>query len=408
MTTATPTQFKETDIGLIPKEWGFDSLGNHCKILGGKRLPKEDSLVNQKTDHPYIRITDLGDFGVNESGLKYISDETHAKIKKYIIESGDIYISNAGTIGLVGLVKDNLSGANLTENAVRLTKLNGLNNLFLGYYLKSESGQNQIRQNTVGAVQPKLPIYGVANIKLPIPELTEQKEIAEILSSLDDKIELNRKINANLEKLAGSLFKKWFVDIGVELPDGWKIEPLDEIANFLNGLALQKYPAENEEDFLPVIKIRELNNGITDSTDKASTKIPAEYILKNGDIIFSWSGSLDVVIWSSGPGALNQHLFKVTSDRYPKWFYYQWTKYFLPSFQKIASDKAVTMGHIKRGHLTESKVLVPDEKTFAGMDRTMAPIIELVINNLVETRRLMDIRDSLLPRLMSGKIRVNI
>lgn len=170
---------------------------------------------------------------------------------------------------------------------------------------------------------------------------------------------------------------------------------------------MQKYPAESELEYLPVIKIRELKNGITDTTDKASINIPEEYVLKDGDVVFSWSGSLEVVIWCFGPGALNQHLFKVTSDHYPKWFYYQWIKYFLPSFQNIAADKAVTMGHIKRGHLTEASVLVPDEKTLSKMNNLMSPIIEMIINNSIESQNLIKMRETLLPRLMSGMIRVN-
>ena len=149
-----------------------------------------------------------------------------------------------------------------------------------------------------------------------------------------------------MEQIAQNLFKHWFIDFEFpnvdgkpykssggeilaselgDIPEGWTIKPLDEIAEFLNGLALQKYPPENADDFLPVIKIRELRTGVNDGSDKASINIPKKYIIDNGDIIFSWSGSLDVVIWNFGKGALNQHLFKVDSDKYPKWFYYYWT-----------------------------------------------------------------------------------
>ena len=278
--------------------------------------------------------------------------------------------------------------------------------LFLYYLLKNNV--QKLIDHASGSTFQELSGKTLKSLSFGFPDTNEQKQIAEILSSLDDKIELNRKINANLENLMSALFKKWFVEIGDELPEGWDIKPLDEVADFLNGLALQKYPAESETEFLPVIKIRELKNGITDATDKASVNIPENYILKNGDVVFSWSGSLEVVIWCQGSGALNQHLFKVTSDKYPKWFYYQWIKYFLPVFQNIASDKAVTMGHIKRGHLTESKVLIPDKNTLTEMDKLMTPIIDMIINNSIESQNLIKTRDSLLPRLMNGRIRVNI
>ena len=194
--------------------------------------------------------------------------------------------------------------------------------------------------------------------KLPVqlPPLPEQRAIATVLGSLDDKIELNRRMNGTLEGLARALFRAWFVDFepvrakmagrptglvgeiealfpegmeeredGVERPRGWRVKSLDEIAGYLNGLALQKYPP-NGEDSLPVIKIAQLRKGNTDGADRASVDIPPDYIIDDGDVLFSWSGSLEVVIWCGGKGALNQHLFKVTSNHYPKWYYYLWTK----------------------------------------------------------------------------------
>jgi len=165
---------------------------------------------------------------------------------------------------------------------------------------------------------------------------------------LDDKIELNSQTNSTLEAIAQAIFKQWFVDftypgatgemVDSELgpiPKGWRIKPLDEIADFLNGLALQKFPPENETEYLPVIKIRELRNGVTESSDQASRKLPKDYIIQDGDLLFSWSGSLEVKFWVGGEGALNQHLFKVTSKNFPPWFLlsldfassYQFSKY---------------------------------------------------------------------------------
>ena len=189
------------------------------------------------------------------------------------------------------------------------------------------------------------------------------------------------------------------------IPLGWEIKPLDQVANYLNGLALQKYPPENDE-YLPVIKIRELKQGITQKTDKASSQIPEDYIIDDGDIIFSWSGSLEVVIWGEGKGALNQHLFKVSSKEYPKWFYYYQTLRFLPSFRQTAADKATTMGHIKRQHLTESLVAVPNKDVLSMANKLLKPIIKQIINNKIESHYLIALRDSILPKLMSGKLEV--
>ncbi|MEN6300659.1 MAG: restriction endonuclease subunit S, partial [Anaerolineaceae bacterium] len=248
------------------------------------------------------------------------------------------------------------------------------------------------------------------------PESIEtQRRIAEILSALDDKIELNRQTNATLEAIAQAIFKEWFVNFNfpgatgelVEselgmIPKGWKILPMDKIADFLNGLALQNYPAENDYDYLPVIKIREMKNGITDSSDKASKNLPAKYIVHDGDLLFSWSGSLEIIFWVGGDGALNQHLFKVTSNNYPIWFCYFWILQYIDKFKGIAEDKTTTMGHIQRHHISEAICLIPDK--LENIDKVMNPIIEKIINNQKEVILLAKIRDALLPKLMSGEI----
>lgn len=157
---------------------------------------------------------------------------------------------------------------------------------------------------------------------------------------------------------------------------------------------------------MPVIKIAELRRGVTGFSDRASVNIPPDYIVKDGDILFSWSGSLEVCIWCGGKGALNQHLFKVTSECYPKWFYYQWIKEYLPQFRLIASGKATTMGHIQRHHLKEALVVVPPDKALQSMNQTMGPVLAKIETNNIESRRLAQIRDTLLPKLLSGEIRV--
>ena len=270
---------------------------------------------------------------------------------------------------------------------------------------------------------------------LHLPQLLEQRAIAHILGTLDDKIELNRRMNETLEEMARAIFKSWFVDFDPvrakaegrdpglpkhiadlfpdsfedselgEIPAGWSVEPLDQIAQFLNGLALQKYPPEGNE-YLPAIKIAELRKGVTESSGRASIAVPPQYIVENGDLLFSWSGSLEVQLWTWGRGAMNQHLFKVSSDRYPKWFYYYWIKKHLLQFRMIAADKATTMGHIKRHHLTDALTIVPPNPALEMMSETMEPLVNKMLNNDLESRTLASLRDALLPRLISGELRV--
>lgn len=191
------------------------------------------------------------------------------------------------------------------------------------------------------------------------------------------------------------------------IPKGWEVKPLDKIASYMNGYAMQKYPPNEGEDYLPVIKIRELRAGATDNnSNHASLDIPEKYIIKDGDVLFSWSGSLLVTLWTGGEGALNQHLFKVTSKSYPKWFYYLWTDYHLSEFQRIAAGKATTMGHIKRSHLSQALAVVPDEKVMTEGDEILSPIIDKIIITYLESQTLGKIRETFLPKLMSGEIEV--
>jgi type I restriction enzyme, S subunit len=264
--------------------------------------------------------------------------------------------------------------------------------------------QYAISQMNGSSGRQRVPTESLQSIDVTIPSLPEQRAIAGILGALDDKIELNRRMNRTLESMARAVFRQWFVED--KTPNDWEEKSLDEIADFLNGLALQKFPASEGDDYLPVIKIAQLRTNNTEGADRASTNISSQYVIEDGDILFSWSGSLTVVAWCGGKGALNQHLFKVTSEKYPKWFYYYWTKHHLADFQAIAAGKATTMGHIQRHHLRDAKILVPSDKELKEMDKVMSPILDKIICNAKESRTLASLRDSLLPKLMSGEVPV--
>jgi type I restriction enzyme S subunit len=270
---------------------------------------------------------------------------------------------------------------------------------------------------------------------ISLPDIQTQRAIAHILGTLDDKIELNRRMNATLEAMARALFKSWFVDFDPvrakaegrdtrlpaevaalfpdgfkgsevgDVPVGWKVKGLDEIARFLNGLALQKYPSKDGRS-LPVIKIAQLRTGNTDGADAASADLEPDYIVQDGDLLFSWSGSLECVVWAGGPGALNQHLFKVTSAEYPMWLCYMWIHQHLEDFRRIAAGKAMTMGHIQRHHLSDAKVILPSSPLLNAADAVIGPLIGKIWRQSVQARTLAALRDTLLPKLISGALRV--
>jgi type I restriction enzyme, S subunit len=287
-----------------------------------------------------------------------------------------------------------------------------------------------------GSAQPSLNRNFIYSIRIQVPARWEQDEIAHLLNSLDDRIALLRETNTTLEAIAQALFKSWFVDFdpvhakqqglapaGMDeataalfpdsfeesalglVPKGWKVCALDEIATYLNGLALQKFPP-SDDSWLPVIKIAQLRKGDTVGADRAGRNLKPEYIIQNGDVLFSWSGSLEVEVWCGGEGALNQYLFKVKSKEFPKWLYLHWTRHHLDHFRQIAASKATTMGHIQRAHLSEAKALVPPAALLGAMDAYFAPLLARIVQNELQAQTLATLRDTLLPRLISGQLRL--
>ena len=282
-----------------------------------------------------------------------------------------------------------------------------VDNSYFYYLLSQQEFFDYIMSGAKGCKMPRGDKRQIMQWKVELPPLDEQRHIASVLLSLDEKIELNRRINGNLEQQAQALFNHYFIE-RPDLLGKYKIGNLTEIANYLNGLAMQKFRPQMKENGIPVLKIKELGQGYTDaSSDICSENIADEYKVHNGDVIFSWSGTLMVKIWCGGLCGLNQHLFKVTSEIYPKWFYYFWTKHHLNKFIRIAQDKAVTMGHIKRRDLEVSEILIPQMDILAKLDAIINPLFSQIIEMKCENRNLATIRDILLPRLMSGTLKID-
>ena len=401
-------------------EWKEVTLGDLCEISSSKRIFAKEYQTN---GIPFYRGKEIIEKqkGNTISNELFISRNRYEEIKaKYgVPQQRELLLTSVGTLGVPYVIKEEefyFKDGNLTW----FRHFNGLDVEYLYYWFLSPYGKNEINAKAIGSTQKALTIDSLSkfNIKIPI-NLEDQRRIASILSSLDRKIELNNKINADLEEMAQAIFKNWFVDfepfkdgkfVDSELgmiPEGWKVGRLTEIASYMNGLAMQKFPPENNEDSLPVLKIKELGQGFcgTDS-DRCSCNIKDECIIHNGDVIFSWSGTLLVDVWCGGDCGLNQHLFKVTSKDYPKWFYYYWTKHHLQEFIHIAKDKAVTMGHIKRGHLEEAMVAIPDNDSMEKAHELFEPILSKMISLRLENSHLSLLRDTLLPRLMSGELEV--
>ena len=278
---------------------------------------------------------------------------------------------------------------------------------FLYYVLADDDFFTYSMATSKGTKMPRGDKTSIMQYEVPLIDLQVQKKIASVLKALDEKIKLNNEINNNLEQQAQAIFSNEFLTLEA-LPDGWKQASLIDIADYLNGLAMQKYRPTADETGIPVLKIKELRQGCCDdNSELCSPNIKSEYIIHDGDVIFSWSGSLLVDFWCGGICGLNQHLFKVTSNKYDKWFYYAWTKHHLDRFIAVAADKATTMGHIKRDELSKAEVLIPNEADYKRIGALLQPIYDLIIANRIENKELAETRDTLLPKLMSGEIDIS-
>lgn len=313
-----------------------------------------------------------------------------------------------GKVSKVNILSDGEVGFGSTEYIVFRAKDSIADPDYLYYLVCSPLVRGPAIKSMVGSSgRQRVQTDVLQALTVDLPPLTEQREIGAILRSFDDKIALNTRINDNLQQQADAIFSENFLSQEL-LPVGWRKSCLSTIANYLNGLAMQKYRPVQGENGLPVLKIKELRQGMTDdNSEHCSSNIKPEYIVHDGDIIFSWSGSLLVDFWCGGDCGLNQHLFKVTSTQFDKWFVYAWTKHYLNHFIAVAADKATTMGHIKRDELDKAEVIIPSSGDYMEIGALMQPLYDEIISNRIESRKLSELRDALLPRMMSGELDVS-
>jgi type I restriction enzyme S subunit len=404
-------QVKLKDIVTV-KNGSTPSTSNH-EYYDGEIIwitPKDLSNQNRR----YIK---RGERTITKKGFESCSAS--------LVPKGTILMSSRAPIGLLSIAEIELCTNQGFKNFVPNT--NKIDSEFLYYYLKIKI--NDIDKLGSGTTFKEVSKSSIENFELLIPEKTkDQQKIASVLSALDSKIELNNRINAELEAMAKMLYDYWFVqfdfpdkngkpyktsggkmvwneELKREIPEGWEVKTLLDIASYENGLPCQKFrPTGN--DFYRVIKIREMNEGFSSNTEFVRTDIPDKSIVENGDVLFSWSASLEVKIWTGGKGALNQHIFKVTSKDYPKSFYYYQLLNYLQHFKMMAENRKTTMGHITQEHLKQSRIVIPPKELTIELEKKIAPIFSKKVNNEIENQKLTELRDWLLPMLMNGQVKV--
>ena len=404
-------------------EWKEYRLGDYMSVKGGKRLPKGCNLITTPNTHPYIRVRELGEKKRIEldSTYEYVDDVTQESISRYIVNTGDIIISIVGTIGLVAVIGESLDKANLTENCVKLVDIKNFDKDYLYYYLISPYGKQEIEKGIVGAVQAKLPIKNIQSITIKAPNLQIQHKIASILSSLDDKIEVNRKINENLEQQAQALFKSWFVDfepfrdqpfveseLGM-IPQGWKVGCFMDLIKVMPGGT----PSTNVSEYwnnaqIPFFSPKDASGVYCFDTEKHITEKGlnncSSHLYPKDTLFITARGTVGKIALAAVPMAMNQSNYAlVAKDGAGKFYLYLLTQTIVSILLKKANGavfSAITTKDFKEN------IVCPPYEIVSDFENIVKPMFDNIHVYMAESRRLSELRDALLPKLMSGEIKV--
>ena len=359
--------------------------------------------------------------------IRYVSDEVLHNWFRAELKPNDILFVNKGTQGRVCLVPDPVSFCAAQDMIGLRVDPEKIYYKYLFAVLRSEFIQKKIANFHVGIAIPHFKKSDLDNLLIPVPDKKIQFKIGDLFCQLSEKIELNNKINTELESMAKTLYAYWFLQFEFpneegkpykssggkmiwneqlrrEIPVGWEIGNLCDIADFINGLACQKYRPVNDTEKLPVIKITEMHDGITDNTEFVRSDIPENNIINDGDILFSWSATLETMIWTGGKCGLNQHIFKVIPKNISKYYVFMQLSSYIGNFVKMAEARKTTMGHITTDHLKQSKIALPNKAIVEIFDKKIASIFQMIIKNNQEKKELMNVRDFLLPLLMNGQV----
>ena len=418
-------------------------LGNHCEKIGSGATPrggKESYLA--AGPYSLIRSQNVYNDGFTSAGLAYISEGQAAALANVEVHAGDVLVNITGdSVARACQVDAQVLPARVNQHvAIVRPKKQTLDPTFLRYWFVTNETQNHLLAlASAGATRPALTKAMLENLIVPAPDIDEQRAIAAILSILDDKIELNRRMNETLEASARALFRDWFVDFGPTrakaevrpaylapalwslfpdrfdgdgTPHGWERESLIDQAHWVNGAAYKDMHFVDQRDGLPVVKIAELKAGVTAQTKFTNTDLGARYRIDDGELLFSWSGnpdtSIDAFVWTGGAAWLNQHIFAVRENgKRAKAELFVLLKWLMPEFAEIARNKQTTgLGHVTKDDMRRLQVVVPSRAVREAFSKRVIPIFDQLLSNITESGTLAATRDALLPKLMSGELRV--
>lgn len=388
---------------------------------------RSNELYWNSPDIPWVKTEQLGQYQIYDS-TEYISDYAakNTNIRLWPPHTVSVAMYGEGkTRGTVSIFMIRTATNQACCNIIVNETLADYR--FLYYWLKSN--YDNLRTLATG-VRKNLNSDDIKSFPFPEITLPLQISIADVLSVLDDKIAINLKICSELESMAKTLYDYWFVQFDFpaengrpyrasggemvwnpqlkrEIPKEWEVGNLYSIADFVNGLACQKYRPKDGNPGLPVIKIKEMHDGITADTEKVSANIPEKNKVIDGDVLFSWSATLEVMYWFGGNGGLNQHIFKVNPKSYfSKEYVFEQLSAYVINFVKMAEARKTTMGHITTDHLEQSRIVLPPEAVIDKITLLLHPIHTKIGQLNQENRELIKLRDWLLPMLMNGQARV--
>ena len=379
-------------------------LGDVATVKGGKRLPKGTNLITTPNSHPYIRVRDLNNQYTLElnDDFEYVDDETQKTISRYIVGAGDIVLSIVGTIGLVAIVGESLHKANLTENCVKLTQLDGVDRDYLYYFLKSGLGQAEIAKGTVGAVQAKLPIKNIQDIDVVLPDISTQQKISSILRSIDNKIDNNQKTNDNLQQQAAAIFANFYDRAETEVG-------FTEIIQILGGGTPKTGESSYWNGNVPFFTPKDVGSPYTLTTEKTITEEGLAHcnsrLYPVNTVFVTARGTVGKVGLPGIPMAMNQSCYALVGKDTHQLLVYFYTLKAVDRLKHKASG-AVFDAITTRDFESEIIMKLSDDDTKDFLN-VAEPIYQAVLSNSIENLRLASLRDSLLPKLMTGEIDVS-
>ena len=369
----------------------------------GSQLHKEDYV---EIGTPIVTVEHLGNRTFTEQNLPKVSDKDKERLKKYILSTGDIVFSRVGSVDRCSYVDEQHNGWMFSGRCLRVRPTRDIDSLYLYYYFCLESTQQFVRNIAVGATMPSINTKLLGEVPIRIPDINKQKKIANILSGLDDKIELNNKINENLERQIQALYKSWFIDFAPRMgskPASWKTADIYSLANIIYGAPFASKKFNTEGIGKPIIRIRDLKE--QQFATYTTERHPKGYLLQPGDIVVGMDGEFRPYIWGNNEAWLNQRICVFENKRpHGKAFLYCTLKPLLYAVER--TQIATTVIHIGKKDFDAFSITLPDEKTLDSFDLLTAPMIQQIVLNCFEKKRLADLRNILLPKLMSGEIDV--